>query len=138
MGRKMSWILGIVLASGVLSSPCRHIEAAMPSRVQDALVSGFLHPPDAAKPRIWWHWINGNITEAGIKLDLEWMSRIGLGGVQTFDAAIGTPKIVDQRVVFMKPPWKDAVRFAATTAANWDWSSGLRALRVGVNLGALG
>ena len=37
----------------------------------DALEQGFLNPPASAKPRVWWHWMNGNITKEGIKLDLE-------------------------------------------------------------------
>jgi hypothetical protein len=82
----------------------------------DQLERDFISPPSSAKPRVWWHWMNGNITQAGIKLDLEWMSRIGLGGVQTFDAAYNTPRIVDQRLVFMTSPWKDAFRTAATLA----------------------
>lgn len=45
--------------------------------------------------------MNGNITNAGIKLDLEWMKRIGIGGFQTFDASLGTPQVVDKRLVFM-------------------------------------
>ena len=46
----------------------------------DALAQGFKDPPDSAKPRVWWHWMNGNITKEGIKLDLEWMKRVGIGG----------------------------------------------------------
>jgi len=26
-------------------------------------------PPNSPKPRVWWHWMNGNITKEGIKLD---------------------------------------------------------------------
>lgn len=82
----------------------------------DALVQGFLQPPVAAHPRVWWHWMNGNITKEGIKLDLEWMHRIGVAGVQNFDANLQTPQVVDQRLVFMTPEWKDAFRFAVATA----------------------
>src|SRR5439155_5761994 len=57
-----------------------------------------------------------NVTQEGIKLDIEWMSRVGLGGMQSFDAAYDTPKFVDQRLVFMTPAWKDAFRFAVTLA----------------------
>ena len=32
--------------------------------------------------------MNGNITKEGIKLDLEWMHRIGIGGFQNFDASL--------------------------------------------------
>jgi hypothetical protein len=34
-----------------------------------------------SKPRVWWHWMNGDITREGIRLDLEWMKRVGIGGV---------------------------------------------------------
>ena len=37
--------------------------------------------------------MNGNITKEGIKLDLEWMNRFGVGGFQNFDAALNTPKL---------------------------------------------
>src|SRR5437588_124107 len=69
----------------------------------DALKQGFENPPNGARPRVWWHWMNGNITKEGIKLDLEWMHRVGLGGFQNFDAALSTPKLVDQRLVYMTP-----------------------------------
>ena len=37
----------------------------------DPLAQGFVTPPDSAKPRTWWHWTNGNVTEDGIAKDLE-------------------------------------------------------------------
>ena len=33
---------------------------------QSKLYSGFVKPPDVSKPRVWWHWMNGNITKDGI------------------------------------------------------------------------
>jgi hypothetical protein len=82
----------------------------------DALTRGFVEPPNSAAPRVWWHWMNGNISKDGIKLDLEWMKRIGIGGFQTFDASLGTPQVVDQRLAFMTPEWKDAFSYAVTLA----------------------
>jgi hypothetical protein len=82
----------------------------------DALKSGFETPPESAKPRVWWHWMNGNITKEGIKLDLEWMHRAGLGGFQNFDAALFTPQLVEKRLVYMTPDWKDAFKYATTEA----------------------
>ena len=60
----------------------------------DSLKSGFENPPESARPRVWWHWMNGNITKEGIKLDLEWMHRVGIAGFQNFDAALSTPQVV--------------------------------------------
>src|SRR5438445_948696 len=83
---------------------------------RDALESGFLNPPDSAKPRVWWHWMNGNITKEGIKLDLEWMKRSGLGGFQNFDAALDTPQVVEKRLAYMTPEWKEAFKYATELA----------------------
>ncbi|MBJ6121631.1 glycosyl hydrolase [Sphingomonas mollis] len=82
----------------------------------DPLMNGFREPPQSARPRTWWHWLNGNITEDGIVKDLEWMKRAGLGGVQNFDASLMTPQIVDRRLAYMTPEWKHAFRLAASTA----------------------
>jgi len=60
--------------------------------------------------------MNGNITKEGIKLDLEWMNRVGIGGFQNFDASLTTPKLVDQRLVYMTPEWKAAFLYATKLA----------------------
>ena len=82
----------------------------------DKLEAGFKNPPQSAKPRVWWHWMNGNVTKEGIDADLHWMDRIGIGGFQNFDAALMTPKIVDKRLVYMTPEWKDAFRYTTELA----------------------
>ena len=78
--------------------------------------SGFVDPPVSAKPRVWWHWMNGNISKEGIKKDLLWMNRVGLGGFQNFDASLFTPQVVKERVVYMTPEWIDAFRYATRLA----------------------
>jgi hypothetical protein len=82
----------------------------------DPLQEGFASPPDSARPRVWWHWMNGNVTQDGISKDLAWMKRVGIGGVQNFDANLATPQIVDKRLVYMTADWKDAFRFAVQRA----------------------
>jgi alpha-L-rhamnosidase len=82
----------------------------------DELEDAFKNPPQSARPRVWWHWMNGNITKDGIAKDMAWMKRIGIGGLQNFDANLQTPTIVDKRLVYMTPEWKDAFAFAANEA----------------------
>ena len=89
---------------------------AKPGGGDDTLEREFLNPPATARPRVWWHWMNGNITKEGIKLDLEWMKRVGIGGFQNFDAALNTPQVVEKRLPYMTPEWKDAFRYAAGLA----------------------
>lgn len=60
--------------------------------------------------------MNGNITQDGIARDLAWMKEVGLGGVQMFDVGLQTPQIVEKRLTYMTPEWKQAFRFAAQEA----------------------
>jgi hypothetical protein len=92
------------------------VPALAPAQTADPLEQGFLSPPSGARPRVWWHWMSGNITEEGIGLDMEWMKRVGLGGMQNFDAALNTPKVVEKRLVYMTPEWKEAFLFATKKA----------------------
>ncbi|NBC36503.1 glycoside hydrolase [Novosphingobium sp. FSY-8] len=88
---------------------------AAPAAVDDLAIS-FRDPPASARPRVWWHWMNGNITQDGIAKDLAWLKSVGVGGVQNFDVNLMTPKIVDHRLAYMTPEWKAAFRFAASEA----------------------
>lgn len=88
------------------------------SAPHDALLRGFVDPPNGARPRVWWHWMNGNISTGGIRLDLDWMQSAGLGGVTIFEGAIDTPQVVPHRLIYMTPEWKQAFDDAVTTARN--------------------
>lgn len=87
-----------------------------PSEDSATLADQFRDPPERARARVWWHWMNGNVTKDGIAKDLAWMKRIGIGGLQNFDVNFLTPQIVDHRLAYMTPEWKDAFRFAASEA----------------------
>ena len=107
-GMKRTLIFVLLASACVAQSPA-------PS-TSDSLHDGFLHPPQSARPLVWWHWMNGNISKEGIRLDLEWMHRVGLSGFQNFDAALATPQVVDKRLAYMTPEWKDAFKYATTLA----------------------
>ena len=81
MNLKKAWTDGSKFASAaaalLLALCLMPLGAQAPA---DPLKSGFENPPDSARPRVWWHLMNGNITKEGIKLDLEWMRRAGLAG----------------------------------------------------------
>ncbi|MDE3149657.1 MAG: discoidin domain-containing protein, partial [Acidobacteriota bacterium] len=103
-----------VLVVALVAGACAIVWAQQPGPVN--LEQGFRNPPNSARPRVWWHWMNGNITKEGIRLDLEWMHRVGIAGFQNFDAALATPQVVKQRLAYMTPEWKDAFRYATTLA----------------------
>ncbi len=76
----------------------------------------FQNPPEAAKPRAWWHWMSGNVSKEGITADLEWMHRVGIGGMQMFDGDLGVARYLDKPVIWMTPEWKDAFHHAGAEA----------------------
>lgn len=89
------------------------------------LKSGFLTPPQEARPQVWWHWMDGNITKDGIRKDLEWMHRSGIGGFHCFEAGLGIEPIVEKRLVYMSPEWQDAFRYAMTLADSLDMETAI-------------
>lgn len=94
--------LGVALASAQTSG--------------NPLAEGFRTPPASAQPRTWWHWTNGNVSEAGITKDLEWMKRSGIGGFQLADVASGGGQTTEKKINFGTPEWYHAVHHAASEA----------------------
>lgn len=93
----------------------------------DGLKAGFVTPPASTRPLVYWQWVNGNVTEDGIRRDLEWMHRVGVGGVMLMDIAFRTPPVpqyVERRVAFGSPEWVSAVRFTAAEAGRLGLSFG--------------
>ncbi|MDB5267031.1 MAG: glycoside hydrolase [Hymenobacter sp.] len=90
---------------------CLLLTTAAQAQAPADLPAAFQAPPQSARPRVWWHWMQGNITRAGIRQDLLWMQRSGIGGFQNFDANLATPQVVSKRLAYMTPEWKDAFRY---------------------------
>ncbi len=70
----------------------------------------FLNPPEAAKPWVFWFWMNGNVTEEGITADLEAMDRIGIGGALMMNVGLRTPA---GPYDFNTPEWRNLYSHAA-------------------------
>ncbi len=50
------------------------------SAVAQTLEEGWQNPPNQARLRAYWWWLNGNVTKASITHDLEQMKAKGFGG----------------------------------------------------------
>ena len=77
------------------------------------LEAGFAAPPPAARPLVWWHWVNGNVSKRGIEADLADMKRVGIAGVQMFDVSIYLPA---GPVRYGTDRWHEHVQHAIATA----------------------
>jgi hypothetical protein len=111
--------LMLLTGAACLGSPLWAQPAAPPpvsATPSDPLQAGFAHPPQSAYPRVWWHWLSGNVSQDGITKDLEWMKRAGIAGAMMFDGDMGAPEIVPKRVTVLSPQWYANLRFAAAEA----------------------
>lgn len=110
----------LVLAIGEVGSAPRSLP------VEDPLHAGFIDPPNAARPRIWWHWMSGNISSEGARLDLDWMRRIGIGGVHAFSGGkLPEPIIVPKPIPFMSAEWQTIFRQSLDQARAADMELGI-------------
>ena len=78
-------VLKLLVAAVMLPATAGTCLRAEPATSAASMESEFQSPPASAKPRVWWHWMSGNVTQEGITADLEWMHRVGIGGMQAFD-----------------------------------------------------
>lgn len=88
----------------------------VPVQAQPGLLECFADPPAEARPQVWWHWMNGNISPEGIRKDLLWMQAAGISGFHWFDAGLETPQLVSRRLAYGSPEWKEAFRTAMDLA----------------------
>ena len=57
---------------------CASAFAQQPSFAQ--IEKNFVHPPDSAKPWVFWYWMHAAVSKEGITADLEAMKKVGIGG----------------------------------------------------------
>lgn len=79
----------------------------------DILKFGFKNPPASAKPRTWWHWVNGNVSKKGITADLEAMKRVGIQEAQIFNVDLGYP---EGPATYLSAKWLDLFHFSVLEA----------------------
>lgn len=89
------------------------VALAAGARAMDDLERSFVEPPEAARPWVYWYFMDGNLTREGITADLEAMKRAGIGGAIFLEVGIGIPR---GPVKFMSPEWQALFRHAAAEA----------------------
>jgi hypothetical protein len=75
----------------------------------DQSASNFLHPFDAARPWVYWFFMDGNLTRVGMTADLEALKRAGIGGAIYMEVGIGVER---GPVEFMSSPWQELLGHA--------------------------
>jgi alpha-L-rhamnosidase len=104
---------------------------------RDTLAAGFVNPPQEARLRCYWWWLNGNTNEAAITRDLEQMKVNGYGGALLVDANGSEQRnnrMVTAGPTFASDRWRELYRHALKEAARLDLEISLN-IESGWNLG---
>lgn len=80
------------------------------------LKQGFKTPSDSFRPSIYWYWMSDNVSQEGVKKDIEAMAKVGIG--RAFIGNIGYPKeeVPYGKVKIFSDEWWKIVKVAITTA----------------------
>ena len=81
----------------------------------DELADGFRTPPNEARPRVYWWWLNNLVSREGITRDLEEFQAKGIGGVLLFNAGMAAGPMANGPD-FMSPEWRELVKHAVREA----------------------
>ena len=93
------------------------LTAAAPDGGPSRLIQDFQEPGKAARPYVWWHWMDGEVSLDGIRKDLEWMDAVGIAGFHQFDAGgVNMPKAAPFKRPYLSDDWKEAFRYAVALA----------------------
>ena len=77
----------------------------------------FKHPPQSAKPWVFWYWMQAAVTKAGITADLEAMKQAGIGGAYLMPIkGAANPAWITPPVEQLTPEWWAMVKFAMQEA----------------------
>ncbi|HVB29343.1 MAG TPA: glycosyl hydrolase, partial [Terriglobia bacterium] len=101
------------LRNGVAFYPPEGSASAQSGPQLAEIQSGFLNPPPAAHPWVYWFVSNGNITREGITADLEAMHRVGIRGVLYMEVDQYVPP---GPVRFLTPEWRGMIQHAVKEA----------------------
>ena len=73
------------------------------------LEKSFAHPPDSARPWVYYFVMDGNLTREGITADFDALKRAGIGGMLFMEVDVGIPR---GPVKFMSPEWRQIFKHA--------------------------
>jgi hypothetical protein len=88
----------------------------------DPTPEAFRNPPPETRPGTFYHWMNGNVTQAGLDADLTSMNQIGIGSAIMFDGSSDVPK---GPVDYGSPEWLSLMNHMMAKASELGMVVGL-------------
>lgn len=92
----------------------------------ETLKAGFLNPPQGARPKTYYWWLNGNVDTVRVKEEIAAMNKAGISGFDIFE--IGVPNrdtMVAPGPAFLSQESLQAIRVALVEAKKYNMTAGL-------------
>ena len=120
----------VILSIPVQARATEHKDFTSPLVPEGTLrVAGFLRPPKAARPSMYWLWLNGYVNRSYLERELKQFSEKGIGGLCIFDmGARGDKKAAPPPgPAFMSDEFLENVAYALKLAGKFDFDVQLAA-----------
>jgi hypothetical protein len=79
----------------------------------EQLAASFEHPPDSARPGVYWYFMDGNLSREQMTADLESMKEVGIGNLVFLEVNVGVPR---GKVDFLSEEWQQLFTHAVREA----------------------
>ncbi|WP_168763072.1 glycosyl hydrolase [Chitinophaga polysaccharea] len=89
---------------------------ALVSTTSAQLQQSFITPPDSIKPSVYWYWMSDNISQEGVKKDIEAMVKIGIGRAFIGNIGYAKEEVPYGTVRLFSDEWWKVTRTAISTA----------------------
>ncbi len=75
----------------------------------------FTTPPDSVKPSVYYHWLNNNVSQQGVKNDIEAMAKVGIGRAFIANIGLSPEEAPSGNVKLFSDEWWKAIEQAIQT-----------------------
>ncbi len=116
-GRQESLLARILRGAVIIGIALAGTRAPAGATPGAALEAAFRAPPFAARPWVFWYWMNASSSRAGITADLEAMKAAGIGGAHlVMIRGAAKPSLYEPTAEQFTPEWWDHIKFALSEA----------------------
>jgi hypothetical protein len=95
------------------------------SQAQQSVRNNFVHIPDSVQTSIYWYWLSGNISKAGVVKDLQAMKKAGINRAFIGNIGLEDSSVPHGKVKMFTDEWWDILHTALKTATELNIEIGL-------------
>lgn len=110
--KRLKIVLPVLLAIVSLAFICFNYPSGDETNITK-MKADFRNPPDAARPGVYWYFMDGNMSKEAMTADLESMKKVGVGNLVFLEVNVGVPR---GPVDFLSEQWQDLFKHAVREA----------------------